>query len=134
MQLISKFTSVTVTVWWHPFAQIFTSYIFLTSDSEQFNCNVLKFMFALTINTDIEVYLNSRCRWSITKCTAGIDKYLARQGRKQANVSVRMTWISFGALPCRKTNLMTARVSLLLKSRASLTCFRTCFLPGRAKT
>jgi hypothetical protein len=30
------------------------------------------------------------------------DKSLARPRRKQANVSVRMTWISFGALPCRK--------------------------------
>ena len=28
---------------------------------------------------------------------------------------------------------MTARVSILLKSRASLTCFRACLLPGRAK-
>ena len=28
---------------------------------------------------------------------------------------------------------MTARVSMLLKSHASLTCFRACFLPGRAK-
>ena len=28
---------------------------------------------------------------------------------------------------------MTARVSKLLKSRASLTSFRACFLPGRAK-
>jgi len=32
-----------------------------------------------------------------------------------------------------KENLMTARVSILLKSNASLTCFRTFFLPGRAK-
>ena len=32
-----------------------------------------------------------------------------------------------------KKNLMTARVSILLKSRASLTCFRACSLPGRAK-
>jgi len=31
----------------------------------------------------------------------GADKALARAGRKQANVSVRMAWISFGALPCR---------------------------------
>jgi len=31
-----------------------------------------------------------------------------------------------------KKNL-TARVSMLLKSRASLTCFRASFLPGRAK-
>jgi len=43
-------------------------------------------------------------------------------------------WISFGALPCGGgKNLLTARVSVLLKSRASLTCFRACFLPGRAK-
>jgi len=32
----------------------------------------------------------------------GADKSLARPGRKQLNVSVRMAWISFGALPCRK--------------------------------
>ena len=32
-----------------------------------------------------------------------------------------------------KKNMMTARVSMLLKSRASLICFRACFLPGRAK-
>ena len=30
----------------------------------------------------------------------GADKSLARPGRKQVNVSVRMAWISFGALPC----------------------------------
>jgi len=66
--------------------------------------------------------------------TRGVDKSLALPGRKQANVSVRMAWISFGALPCReKKNLITARVSRLLKSRASLTCFRACFRPGRAK-
>ena len=29
----------------------------------------------------------------------GTDKSLARPGRKQANVSVKMAWISFGALP-----------------------------------
>ena len=64
----------------------------------------------------------------------GADKSLARPGRKQANVSVRMARISFGALPCRgKKNLMTARVSMLLKSHASLTRFRPCLLPGRAK-
>jgi len=32
----------------------------------------------------------------------GADKSLDRPGRKQANVSVRMACISFGALPCRK--------------------------------
>ena len=68
------------------------------------------------------------CAWMYR----GADKSLARPGRKQANVSVRMARISFGALPCRKRNL-TARVSMLLKSRASLTCFLACFLPGQAK-
>jgi len=63
----------------------------------------------------------------------GADKSLVLPGRKQANISVRMTWIFFGVLPCRKKKLMTARVSILLKSRASLTCFRVCFFPGRAK-
>jgi len=62
----------------------------------------------------------------------GADKSLARPGRKQANVSVRKACISFSALPCRKKNLMTAHISMLLKSRTSLTCFRACFLPGRA--
>ena len=64
----------------------------------------------------------------------GADKSLARPGRKQAKVSDKMAWISFGVLPCwKKKNLMTARVSMLMKSRASLTCFRTCFIPCRAK-
>jgi len=63
----------------------------------------------------------------------GTDKSLVRPGRKQANVFVRMAWISSGVLPCRKKNiLMTARVSMLLKSRASLTCYRASFLPDRA--
>jgi len=35
----------------------------------------------------------------------GADKSLARPGRKQANISVRMAWISFGALPCKKKKL-----------------------------
>jgi len=74
-----------------------------------------------------------RTRFSTDSKCRGADKSLARPGRKQANVSVRMAWISFGALPCRKRNLMTDRVSMLLKSRASLTCFRACFFPGRAK-
>jgi len=45
-------------------------------------------------------------------------------------------WREFPSAPClagKKKNLMTTRVSMLLKSRASLTCFRACFLPGRAK-
>jgi len=63
----------------------------------------------------------------------GADKSLARPGKKQANVSVRMAWISFGALPCRKKKTLTARVSMLLNPRASLTCFRACFFPVRAE-
>ena len=35
----------------------------------------------------------------------GSDKPLARPGMKQANVSVRTAWISFGALPCREKKL-----------------------------
>jgi hypothetical protein len=44
-------------------------------------------------------------------------------------------WREYPSTSCleKKKKLMTAHVSMLLKSRASLTCFRTCFLPGRAK-
>ena len=45
-------------------------------------------------------------------------------------------WREFPSTPCLAGgggHLMTARVSMLSKSRASLTCFRACFLPGRAK-
>ena len=44
-------------------------------------------------------------------------------------------WREFPSAPCLAGggNLMTVRVSMLLKSRESLTCFRACFLPGRAK-
>jgi len=41
---------------------------------------------------------------------------VAYDGACSPNVSVRMASISFSALPCRKKNLMTARVSVLLKS------------------
>ena len=43
-------------------------------------------------------------------------------------------WRKFPSAPClaEKRNL-TARVSMLLKSRGSLTCFRACFLSGQAK-
>jgi len=44
-------------------------------------------------------------------------------------------WHEFASTPCLtgKKNLMTVRVSMSLKSRASLTCFPASFLPGRAK-
>ena len=44
-------------------------------------------------------------------------------------------WHEFPSAPClaeKKKILMTARVSML-KPRASLTCFRACFLRGRTK-
>ena len=44
---------------------------------------------------------------------------VAYHGACSPNVSVRMAWISFSTLPCRKTNLMTTHVSTLFKSRAS---------------
>jgi len=40
-----------------------------------------------------------------------------------SNVFVGMAWISFGALLCRKKNSMTARVSMLLKSRVAWHAF-----------
>ena len=44
-------------------------------------------------------------------------------------------WREFPSAPCLagKKKLMTARVSMLLKWRASLISFRACFLPGQAK-
>jgi len=44
-------------------------------------------------------------------------------------------WREFLSAPClpEKKDLMTARVSMLMKSRPPLTCFRPCFLPGQAK-
>jgi len=44
-------------------------------------------------------------------------------------------WPEYPSAPCLagKKNLITARVSMLLKLRASLTCFRVCFIPGGAK-
>ena len=62
----------------------------------------------------------------------GADKSLALPGRKQANVLSE--WREFPLAPCLAgKNLMTARVSMLLKSYASMTCLRAFFLPGRAK-
>ena len=59
------------------------------------------------------------------------DKSLARPWRKQANVSVRMAWISFGALTCRKKKTWWQ-----LASRCCWNCARLWHdsdLPGRAK-
>ena len=48
---------------------------------------------------------------------------VAYDGAHSPNVSVRMTWVSLGTLPCRKKDLMTACVLMLLKSLCHLTCF-----------
>jgi len=65
----------------------------------------------------------------------GADKSLARPGRKQANVSFRMAWISFGVLPCRKKKKElddSSRLDVVEIARVS-DMLRACFLPGRAK-
>ena len=97
-------------------------------------------MITLDINTSQQMKpflwqdINLHLVYGSSSWYRGADKFLARPGRKQVNISVRMAWISFGTLPCKKKkNLMTAHVSVLLKSRPSLKCFRACFLPGRAK-
>ena len=61
-----------------------------------------------------------------------ISLYPDQEGNKLMFLS---EWREFPSAPfvAGKTNLMTARVSMLLKSRASLTCFRACFLPGWAR-
>jgi len=58
----------------------------------------------------------------------GADKSLARPEKRHAN---DVNYLRHLALQRKK--MMTARVSMLLKSRASLTRFRACFLRGRAK-
>ena len=95
--------------------------------------SILAFRFAIHVTSNNRTVRKLQSRQATFYILyRGADKSLARRGRKQANVSVRMAWISFGALPCKKKK-MTGRVSMLLKSRASLTCFWACFLPGRAK-
>ena len=60
-----------------------------------------------------QVEKSPRLTWATQFLTVPYD------GACSPNVSVRMAWISFGALLCQKRNLMTARVAMLLKSRAS---------------
>jgi len=61
-----------------------------------------------------QVEKSPRFNWATQFLTVAYD------GACSPNVSIRMAWISFGALPCRgEKNLMTVHVSMLLKSRAS---------------
>ena len=48
---------------------------------------------------------------------------VAQDGASTCNVTVRIACISFGTQPCRKKNLVTARVFMLLKSLASADMF-----------
>ena len=66
-----------------------------------------------------QVEKSQRLNWATQFLTVEYD------GACSPNVSIRMTWISFGALPCSgEKNLMTARISMLLKSRASPASFQ----------
>jgi len=60
-----------------------------------------------------QVEKSPRLNWTTQFLTVAYD------GACSPNISFRMAWISFGVLPCRKKYLLTARVSMLLKSRAS---------------
>ena len=59
-----------------------------------------------------QVEKSPRLNWATQFLTVAYD------GTCSPNVSIRMAWISFSTLPCRKKNLMTAHISMLLKSRA----------------
>ena len=63
----------------------------------------------------------------------GADKSLAWPGRKQANVSVRMVCISFGALPCKKKKPDDSSRLDIVEIACVPACFQDCFLPGQAK-
>jgi len=43
----------------------------------------------------------------------GADKSLTRPGRKEANLSLRMAWISFGVLPCKKKLYDSSRLDIV---------------------
>ena len=53
-------------------------------------------------------------------CTGEADKSSARTEKKQPNVSVRMVWISFGALSCRKKKTWWQLASRYCWNRARL--------------
>jgi len=66
--------------------------------------------------------LSPRLNWATQFFDGGTRRWCS------PDVSVRMAWISFGVLPCRGKKTLTARVSMLLKSRASpdVLPFRLC--------
>ena len=64
------------------------------SQKESCNCSDVCGMIQLQ-----EIWFHEIVVWTNTYEVA--DKSLAQPGRKQANVFVRMEWISFGAFPCK---------------------------------
>ena len=84
------------------------------------NITILSILMLMFINRHVGVKIfNTEFRYvkywaSATWIYKVTDKSLAQPRRKQANVSVRMAWISFSALPCRKKYLMTAHVPDML--------------------
>jgi len=73
--------------------------------------------------------LNTDIAYKLCICTGVlISLYSDHEGNKVLFLSELR---EFPSVPCRKKkkrNFMTARVSMLLKSCGSLTCFRACFL------
>jgi len=76
------------------------------------------------------IIVTKKCGRYYHKCTGVL---VSPTRKEKVNVSVRTAWISCGTLLCGKINMMTTRISILLKTRTSLTYFRASSLPGRAK-
>jgi hypothetical protein len=69
----------------------------------------------------LDYYKKAFCTDDLSYCDVlyrGAEKSLARPERKQPNVSVRMAWISFGALPCRGKKTWWQLVSRRCRYRA----------------
>ena len=65
--------------------------------------SILAFRFAIHVTSNNRTVRKLQSRQATFYILyRGADKSLARRGRKQANVSVRMAWISFGGLSRRK--------------------------------
>jgi len=80
-------------------------------------------------------FVTNEAQFAVSELTSlyykGADKSLARPGRKQVNVSVRMTWISFGALSCREIQLDDcSRLDVVEIARPWHASGFVCFLVG----
>jgi hypothetical protein len=63
----------------------------------------------------------------------GADKSLVWPGRKQTNISVRISWASFGTLPCRKKVLDKSSLLDVVEIARVPDMLRAFFLRSRAK-